>query len=262
MPELNYKNLPLHYSDSGSGEALLLLHGFLEELSMWNELTAHFEKSHRVVSLDLLGHGATGNLGYIHSMEAQADIIKFLLDRLGIDKCVVIGHSMGGYAGLAFAEHHPEMISGLCLMNSSSRADSDEKKTNRDRAIEAVKKNHRAFVKIAIPNLFSEDNRERFADQIVDITDKALLMSPQGIIAALEGMKVRKERTPLLLEKKFPLLMIIGKKDTALDYDSLLEESEITGADRVIFSDGHMSYIENEHELIRSLAQWGPLVSI
>jgi len=259
MPDLVYKHLNLHYSDTGHGETMLLIHGFLEELSMWKRVTAYFEPNFRVVSLDLLGHGKTGNLGYIHSMEAQAEMVKFLLDELQISKCIVIGHSMGGYVALALADLFPEMVSGLCLMNSSSREDSPEKKTNRDRGIKAVKQNHRTFIKMAIPNLFSADNRDVFPAKIKEITREALNMGPQGIIAALEGMKIRKDRFSVLKEINIPVLMILGRKDTALDFDQLLQEAESARAEKIIFGDGHMSYIENEEALIEGLSKWAPI---
>lgn len=259
MPELVYKNMNLHYQDTGEGEPLVLIHGFLEELSMWQDISTFFEKTHRVIRLDLLGHGRTGNLGYIHTMEDQAGLVKFLLDEFNITNATLIGHSMGGYIALAFAELNPEMTKGICLMNSTSRPDSDEKKSNRDRGIQAVKQNFNTFIKVAIPYLFSEGNRDRFSVEIKEVTKKALNMSPQGIIASLEGMKIRKDRLPFLQQKLFPLLMIIGKEDSALDYDDLMEEAATTGAGKIIFDDGHMSYIENKNELIQGLSKWHPI---
>ncbi len=163
MPSFLYKNLNVHYSDQGTGNCVVLLHGFLEDLSMWDSVVEVLKKTHRVICIDLLGHGKTKNLGYIHSMEDQANMVKFLLDKLELVKCTLIGHSMGAYIGLAFAEMFPEQTSALCLMNSTALADDKEKQTNRDRGIRAVKQNHKTFIRLAIPNLFSEDNRVIFS---------------------------------------------------------------------------------------------------
>ena len=130
MPNLLYKNATLHYTDHGKGPALVLLHGFLEDLSMWNRIVKPLAKSHRIICLDLMGHGKTDNLGYIHGMEQQAQMLKFLLVELKVSQCTIVGHSMGGYIALAFAELFPEMMLGLCLMNSTSFADTEEKKHN------------------------------------------------------------------------------------------------------------------------------------
>ena len=253
MPYFLHKNINIHYSDQGTGGGILLLHGFLEDLSMWDKVIERLEKTHRVISVDLLGHGKTGNLGYIHTMEEQAHMVKHLMDHLNMERYGIVGHSMGGYIALAFAEMFPEKISALCLMNSTAYADDKERKLNRDRGIRAVKQNHKTFIRLAIPGLFSEENRAVFTEEILHVTEIALKMGPQGIIAALEGMKIRKDRTKLLKESDFPILMIMGKKDPALDYFSLLEQTEMGNVSKVVFDDGHMSHIENEADLIAAI---------
>jgi len=256
MPHLLYKNANLHYRDTGEGTVTVFLHGFLENLNMWSAIAQVIEKNHRVISLDLLGHGTTENLGYIHTMEEQANMLKFLLDHLEISNCTIIGHSMGGYIALAFAELFPELVEGLCLMNSTAKADSEEKKRNRERGIKAVKQNHRTFIRIAIPGLFSEANRSVFTNEIQELTQEALTLSQQGIIASLEGMKNRKDRTYLLKQGSFPILMIIGKKDPALDYQNLLQQAKNDQVSSVIFEDGHMSHIENKEALIKAFEKF------
>jgi pimeloyl-ACP methyl ester carboxylesterase len=256
MPSFLYKNLNVHYSDQGTGNCIVLLHGFLEDLSMWDGVVEALKKTHRVICIDLFGHGKTGNLGYIHTMEDQGKMIKHLLDSLSLTRYALVGHSMGGYIALAFAEMYPEQTCALCLMNSTALADDEEKKINRDRGIRAVKQNHKTFIRLAIPNLFSEENRSIFSKEIIQITDVALKMNPQGIIAALEGMKIRNDRTKLLETSKFPILMIISKKDPALDYNSLLTQSTLGKVKKVVFDDGHMSHVENELSLISSLEKF------
>ncbi len=250
MASLKYKNINLHYTIKGTGSTVVLLHGFLENVSMWDEIIPHLAKKNTIISIDLLGHGLTGNLGYIHSMEEQADMVKFVLDFLQLHKFVFIGHSMGGYVALAFVEKYPKNIKGLCLMNSTAMADDEEKKLNRDRAIQAVKKYPDTFVRLAIPNLFSENNKTVFADRIKEITIEALKTSQQGIIAAMEGMKVRKDRTSILQFSPFPLSMIISKQDPALEYQTLIDQTKNTSVLIHEFPDGHMSHVENKEDLI------------
>lgn len=159
---------------------------------------------------------------------------------------------MGGYVALAFAKLFPQNVKGLSLMNSTALPDTQEKKTNRDRAIVAVKQNHRTFVRIAIPMLFSEDNRAIFTNEIKQVTNEALNISPQGIIAALEGMKVREDLTYMYKTAVFPIQLIIGKQDPALDYISLIDQTKNTNVEVTEFPDGHMSHIENKRELIKA----------
>lgn len=250
MPILTYKNIQVHFTSEGSGRAIVLLHGFLENITMWNEIVPVLAIKNRIICIDLLGHGKTENLGYVHTMEEQAKMVKFVLNHLNLRKYAFIGHSMGTYIALAFSEFYSENIKGLCLMNSTAMGDPEDKKSNRDRAIAAVKHSPKTFVKLAIPNLFAEENRPKFRKEIELITKEALEISQQGIIAALEGMKIREDRTNILKSSNFPMLMVIGKQDPALDYNTLIDQTNHTKVERVEYPDGHMSHIENKNALI------------
>ena len=250
MKNLKYKNINVHYSTHGEGSAVVLLHGFLENIEMWNEIYPQLAKNNQIICIDLLGHGKTGNLGYIHSMEDQAKMVKFVLDHLKLEKYILIGHSMGGYVSLALVELFPKNINGICLMNSTAQPDDEEKRKNRDRTIKAVKKYPETFVRLAIPNLFSEENRKILIPEIKQVTKEALKTSLQGIVAALEGMKIREDRTSILHTKDFPILMVISKKDPALEYQPLIDQTKNTPVIIQEFPDGHMSHFENKKELI------------
>jgi pimeloyl-ACP methyl ester carboxylesterase len=141
-------------------------------------------------------------------------------------------------------------------LNSTSRADSDERKINRDRAIIAVKQNYSTFVRMSIANLFSEDNRERLAEQIEHVKLEALKTPLQGIVAALEGMKIRKDREVILHFAPYPIQLILGKKDGVLIYEDNLEQIEGTNVKLHSFPDGHMSHIENKKQLMRVLLEF------
>jgi len=253
---LLHKNCNVNFTSTGKGSAVVLIHGFLENSSMWQEVSQDLSKRNRVICIDLLGHGQTGNLGYIHSMEDQAHMVKAVLNHLKIRKYIFVGHSMGGYVALAFAKLFPESVKGLCLMNSTALPDSEEKKINRDRAIKAVKQNPKTLIHLAIPLLFSKKNREIFDKEIEQITKEALQLSPQGIIAALEGMKIRKNHTSIYKTANFPIQLILGKQDPALDYESLISQTKNTNVKVIEFPDGHMSHIENKNELIVALKQF------
>ncbi|WP_033959380.1 alpha/beta fold hydrolase [Psychroserpens jangbogonensis] len=246
---LEYKGSQIFYTDEGQGDPIVLLHGFLENSTMWQSLLPYLTASCRVICIDLLGHGQTECLGYIHTMEDMAEAVKTVIDELKIESCTLIGHSMGGYVSLAFSEKHSGLINGLCLMNSSALEDNAERKTNRDRAIEAVKTNHKTFVSMSIANLFAPDNRERFAKDIELVKLEALKTPLQGIIAALEGMKIRPNREFILQNTTFKKMMIIGREDPVLEYNTLINQTYDSNVEIVEFPDGHMSHIENMNEL-------------
>jgi pimeloyl-ACP methyl ester carboxylesterase len=254
MKTTYFKNTAICYSDQGKGTAVVLLHGFLENQSMWNAILPELIKKNRIITIDLLGHGATECLGYVHSMEDQADVVHHVLNELKIRKAVFIGHSMGGYVALAFAELYPDTVKGIVLVNSTSRADSDERKRNRDRAIVAVKQNYSAFIRMSIANLFSENNRERLADRIEEVKLEALKTPLQGIVAALEGMKIRKDREVMLHFAPYPIQLILGKKDGVLLYEENRDQILDTHVQLTTFEDGHMSHIENQAELLAVLS--------
>ena len=248
-----YKNTKIAYSDTGKGTAVVFLHGFLENSTMWNAFIPELAKKFRVITIDLLGHGQTECLGYVHTMEDQADMVFSILTELRVRKAVFTGHSMGGYVALALAELYPDAVKGIALINSTSVADNDERKKNRDRAIHVVKKDHASFVKLSISNLFSEENRERLADKIEAVKTEALKTPLQGIVAALEGMKIRNDREVLLHFGPYLVLLVLGKKDPVLNYEDSLEQIENTRVQLVTFPDGHMSPIENESALAEVL---------
>lgn len=253
MNQILYKNSKVSYSDTGKGTAIVLLHGFLENQTMWQDFIPEFSKKNRIITIDLLGHGNTECLGYIHSMEDNADMVHEVLHELKIRKAIFVGHSMGGYVALAFAELYPDSLKGLVLLNSTSRADSEERKKNRDRAIKAVKKDYTTFVRLSIANLFSENNRERLVNEIENVKIQALQTPLQGIVASLEGMKIRKDREVILHFGPYPKMLILGKQDLVLNYDESLEQLENTNVELVTFPDGHMSTIENREELLSVL---------
>ncbi len=250
---LQHKGINLFYTDTGKGATLVLLHGFLENTTMWNTLMPHLSKKNRVICIDLLGHGHTECLGYIHTMEQMAEAVEAVLQHLKIRRSVFVGHSLGGYVALAFAEANPDAIKGLCLLNSTARADTPIKQEQRDRAIKAVKQNYKTFVRVAISNLFRPKNRSIYASEIRAIKKEALKTPLQGIIAALEGMKIRNDREVLLHFSPYKKMMILGKKDPVLEYPTILEQLVNTTVVLVELPDGHMSYIENFEETLRAI---------
>ncbi len=106
---------------------------------------------------------------------------------------------------------------------------------------------------MSIANLFSEDNRERLDNEIEKVKLEALKTPLQGIVAALEGMKIRKDREVILHFAPYPIHLVLGKKDGVLVYDDNIDQIEGTSVESTTFPDGHMSHIENEKDLLKVL---------
>ena len=250
---ITFKNANIFFSDIGKGTVVVLLHGFLENSTMWNDIIPEISKRNRIITIDLLGHGKTDCLGYLHPMELFAETLKAVLNHLKIRKYILVGHSLGGYISLALAKMNSTNIKGLCLLNSTSYADSKERISLRKRAIEMAQKNYEPLVKMSVANLFQPKNTVLFKDQIEVVKQQALQTSLQGYIAAQEGMIIRANTNAVLAENSFKKLLIIGKQDPVLSYENSLEEAKKTNTEVVILNGGHMSYIENKLELILAL---------
>jgi pimeloyl-ACP methyl ester carboxylesterase len=250
---ITFKNANISFSEEGKGITVVLLHGFLENKTMWKNIIAALSTRNRIVTIDLLGHGKSECLGYTHSMELFAETIEAVLKHLQIRKCILVGHSMGGYVALAFAEKHPQKIKGLCLMNATSNEDDKERKTLRTRANKMIQNNFTNMVRMSFTNLFGEQSRLLFKEEINAALQEALQTPIQGYIAAQEGMKIRINRNAVLAENNFKKLLIIGENDPVLDFKSFVAEAKKTDSQIVVFPNGHMPHIENKNALITTL---------
>lgn len=246
---IDYKNISVYFTVSGKGETVVLLHGFLETSEMWRDLAPEIARTHQVVCIDLLGHGETASLGYVHTMEDMADAVYAVLQHLSIEKAKFIGHSMGGYVALALAEQQPQLFEGLCLMNSTFEADTEERKALRTRANEMAKTNFENLIRMSFANLFAPQSKINFKAQYEAALNIALKTSLQGYMAANEGMKLRPNRFEVFKTLNADKLIIIGKKDTLINREQLLSKIENTDINFAELSEGHMSYIENISEL-------------
>lgn len=253
MPNIVFKGVKIHYAQRGKGPAVVLLHGFLEASWMWKDIVPQLSKSRRVITIDLPGHGKSECIGYVHTMDEMAEVVKAVMQALKIRKIDLIGHSMGGYVALAFAERFPDELRSLVLYQSTSRSDSAEGKKGRDRAVALVKERASTFVRQSIPLLFRPVNRKRFRTQINEVKLRALETPVQGVIAALGGMRDRPNRELLLKFPPYPVHLIAGEKDPRIPLQELIEQAEISESVHlhVLEGCGHMSYIEDLPNTLR-----------
>ncbi|MBT8244321.1 MAG: alpha/beta hydrolase [Winogradskyella sp.] len=246
---VTHKNIQIHYTSTGKGPALLLLHGFMETSEMWNDFVDELSKSRQVICVDLLGHGKTECIGYIHSMTAMAEAAYAVLDSLKIETLSCIGHSMGGYVALALAELHSGLIEDLCLLNSTYEADDNERRILRARAAQMATTNFESLVRLSFTNLFTESSREKFKPKFKKALDIGLRTSQQGFIAGHKGMAIRPNRFEIFKTIRGKKVIVIGEKDWIVDKSFLIEKTKNTAIEIELFSEGHMSYIENKSEL-------------
>ncbi|MCC5916287.1 MAG: alpha/beta hydrolase [Cryomorphaceae bacterium] len=229
---ITYKGVKIHYTTQGKGEAVVLLHGFLEDARMWTLTKKYLPKTFKIICIDLFGHGQSEGLGYIYHMEEMAEAVFAVINNERVKKIHLAGHSMGGYVSIAFAEKFPDALRSLSMIHSTSRPDSKSKRADRERAIALVKRDHKGFTAHAIPLLFSEKARKNNLASIETLKKRAAEIPAGQIAASLEGMKIRKDREAILHFAPYPILFIGGKTDTVIsiaDTEEQMAAHSVTG---------------------------------
>jgi len=243
---IQFQGKSIHFRVQGDGETVVLLHGFLESLIVWETFGQELARDFQVITIDLPGHGQSDILAESHPMELMAEVVHDILLLNSVNRCMILGHSMGGYVTMAFASMYPEILTGICLFHSGALEDTDEAKRNRERTIEIVKTNHQHFISQFIPDLFAPANRDRFKTEIESLQEEARLTPADGIIAALSGMKERRSHLDTLINASFPILFVGGKQDPRIPVDRILSQSALPRHSEVLLLDGcgHMGHIE------------------
>jgi pimeloyl-ACP methyl ester carboxylesterase len=254
-----YKNTKIRFSENGNGKCVVLLHGYLESLEIWNGFADELAKKFRVIAIDLPGHGDSGTFSGSASVQQMAEAVKAVLDSLKIEKSVIFGHSMGGYAMLAFAESWPERVAGISLFHSISWADLPEKREARDREIELVKQGKKNLIyNVNVPKGFANDNLEKFKTEVEWAKIIASKTSDDGIIAALNAMKARPDRTSVLEKIDVPVFFAIGKKDNYIPVEKIMALTVLPKHKYVsVFENsGHMGFIEEKNFAVDEMDQF------
>ncbi len=251
---IEFKNHSIHYRDEGRNHehTLVLLHGFLQSQDVWSSYTLQFMRTMRVIAVDLPGHGYSDTYGDVHTMEFMADAVKTVLDAADVEQCVMVGHSMGGYVALAFAEKYYFMLRGVGLVNSHTLADSPEKRQCRDRACQQAATNRAGFIINFVDSLFDSSKRKLLDQDIKDLQEQCLETSLAGLQAAERGMALRTDRLDVIARMETPTLFVFGKNDPRLPLEEGVSQAmeaqhaEILILDRV----AHMSFLE-ERDYVR-----------
>lgn len=252
----------MFYKVSGKGKAVILLHGFVEEGSMWNDTAKELSKSYRVIIPDLEGFGNSALKSSALSMEYYADQVQALLQEVNVKTCVMIGHSMGGYITLHFAEKYPDMLRGFGLINSHCFEDTREKKANRKKGIEFIRQHgSELFVKEMYHSIFHPSFIQKNQRLINLLLTKAEKYSPQALIKANEAMRKRKGKEEVLKNASVPVLMINGRQDDSAPFAYTIKQAAFPSVAEVHFFNNckHMCVFEKKKQTIKAISdfcQW------
>ena len=249
---IDFKTTKVAYRIEGnSAKTVVFLHGYLEAKEIWNDFAEKLSKEYKVVLIDLLGHGNSGTIGDEHKMSLMAETVKTILDKEKIETCIMFGHSMGGYITLEFAKNYPQMLNGFCLFHSQVYADTDEKRKNRDREIKLVKDGkYNLIVETNIPNMYADGSKTKFLKELEFSKEIARKIKPEGVIAALNGMKNRSENLDVIKNFDKPMLFIAGKKDNLIPYNENDKQFSLNKKMQIIVleNSGHMGMFEEKEK--------------
>ena len=236
-----------HYRKAGKGTPVVLVHGFAEDSQGWALQQEFLQQYFTVIVPDLPGSGHSTSDTFDWSMELFADGIHQILEEEQIPAAILIGHSMGGYISLAFAEKFPQQLLGLGLFHSTALADSEERKNIRRRGIEFIREHGAArFLEQATPNLFSEITRKDNPELVQLITDRYAGFDPQSLTGYYEAMIRRPDRTAILQAISLPVLFVIGQHDATIPPEQVLPQTylPVFSFVEILNNSGHMGMLE------------------
>jgi pimeloyl-ACP methyl ester carboxylesterase len=245
---IQFRGESLEYEIRGSGLYVMLVHGFTEDRRIWDPLIAGMEDKYCWILPDLPGSGESAFNASLHQLKDFGEVLKMIVEIENIRALVMIGHSMGGYISLAFAEKYPSALMALGLFHSSSYEDSTEKKESRDKNIRFIQKNGAGpFVEQSIPGLyghaFATENPEEIRKQI----DRYANFKPESLVLYLSAMKQRPATTGVLKSFTKPTLFIMGEEDKAVPVKDALEQCHLPQISyiHILTHTAHMGMIEN-----------------
>jgi pimeloyl-ACP methyl ester carboxylesterase len=266
--EITYNNHSVFYRVVGSGKPVMLIHGFGEDGSVWenqapsnspadrregkasaqNHTIANLllNKGYQFIIPDLPGSGKSEMIDDM-SIEGMAEVIHSIIHEEDIDTCAVIGHSMGGYITLALVEKYYNHISAFGLFHSTAFADSEEKKAVRRKGIEFINE-HDAFefLKTATPNLYAPDTKLHNPQLVENQISSLSYFTSEALVAYYNAMIQRPDRTSVLKTSKIPILFIMGKHDNAVPLQDGLKQCHLAENSyiHILRNSGHMGMQE------------------
>jgi pimeloyl-ACP methyl ester carboxylesterase len=250
--------MQLHYKIYGAGQPVILIHGFGEDSHVWDKQIDFLKDKYKLIVPDLPGTGASPLLQKESvTMSDYATLIKELLDEEKIEKVTMLGHSMGGYITLAFAEKYPEMLTAFGLLHSGAFADDEEKKTTRRKGIKFIQENGaEAFLKTTTPGLFYD--AEKSKAKIEATIQKGKSSSAEALVQYYEAMISRPDRTDVLKSFPNPVLFIIGEHDKAIPFAQSMKQCHLPSVAHIhiLRNSAHMGMLEETEKVNEILGEF------
>jgi pimeloyl-ACP methyl ester carboxylesterase len=244
------------YEEEGTGEPIVLLHGFCGSWLYWEKVIPSLALYGRVIAPDLRGHGESSSAGSEaeYDMERLADDAAALLDALDIERATIFGHSLGGYVALAFAEKYPARLQSLGLVHSTAYGDTEQAKDNRLKAVDTIREQGvAAFVDGLVPKLFAPANRENRPEWVEQAKRIGYGTSAEGAAGCALGMRARPDRVSVLEKLEMPVLLLAGQSDEVIAPEKRFPVAGPNVTAVTLEAVGHMSMLEDAAALVDSL---------
>ena len=239
----------IFYKKVGSGPAVIMLHGFPMNSSIWDEFAGRLAEEYTVFTPDLPGFGKSPLLSGNFSISDVASVMNKWVSDHQISSPALIGHSMGGYVALEMVRQSPLSYSGLGLFHSTALADSEEKKESRTKVLQFIDDNGvLAFTSNFIQPLFADQSHPA-VDSVRDITIQS---SAEAVKGYTRAMRDRENNTDILSAFGGPMLIIGGDADKGIPADSLNKQGALGKniSVHILASTGHMGMAEKPEETL------------
>ncbi len=220
---------------------LVLIHGHGVDDSIWDPLDAQLNESFTVIRPNL------AIITDCTTIEAYAEELHRILSNAGIERFTLIGHSMGGYIALAFAEKYPEMIEGFGLFHSIAYADDDARKEQRNKMAALLReKGASDFIRLTGGNMFGKRYRKYRSEKVKSHVERFSRLPAKALAIGVEAIRDRPDRTAVLTQLKVPLLLIVGMEDVLIPFDKAIEMAEYAPVTYpfILSDSGHMGMVE------------------
>lgn len=254
--KIQYINASIIYYSIGEGAPVVLLHGFGEDAEIWDKQVAALKDHCRLIVPHLPGSGestfSNDHINGADSIEYYADAVYALLQHEQLSNCIMLGHSMGGYITLAFAEKYGSMLKGFGLIHSTAFADTEDKKQNRLKGIAMMQEyGGYAFLKNTTPNLFATKFKAANADKVEELIEKGKTFTTKALQLYYTAMMDRTDRTQVLKDSEAPVLFVIGTEDVAAPMEDVLKQTHLskTSFIHILEDTGHMGMWENAEKV-------------
>ena len=257
----HFEGKKVAFRSEGKGQPLILLHGLCEDSTIWDEFIKGLTNDFLIIRPDLSGFGESDILAE-HSIERMAESVKAVLNHLHIKKCIMVGHSLGGYVSMAFQKKYPSVLTGLGLFHSHPFADTDAKKEERLKAIQFVERNgHIVYVKQLIPKLFAELFATSNEFLINSLIFKASKYKPETITGAHKAMLARPDNADILKDCPCPVLLIVGKQDKTIPFEVSAAMLPLPNIAKIVILPkvAHMGLFTAKEQTVKAVKQFGEL---